>query len=330
MKQFKNTFAVTGSQSLLKAFKEELINIGHNWDNTNSNKEYNYILVNKHDTTYYHKNSAALPIYSLPRGWDKALQLASKTNEYNVGDYVKADSHSPLLNGCGVCPIGIWEITNDKSTNGLLHSSTEAINIITTRGIWRINDNIPLATEEEIKDYLIQKAIKKGVVLGKEYHYNIHNTISKIKIKAEDYILLNIKNKSNFSTVSMDYFKTITSNYVLCIGSINYDNIPVENCIVNTFTFGGKPVTITELITCVSITCDGVTGTLDELKAIKTFSDTTPPFKFGSEKLKRIDYNDGTYSDSRSELPTNIKIGCLTGTYKEICNIIDEGKLLSK
>jgi hypothetical protein len=90
MKKFKNRFAVTGSKSLLKAFKDELLAIGYKCKHNND--DVSFVICNDYGSTIangeYHTNSSkgelTTMLYTLPQDWDTALAAAKETVEENV------------------------------------------------------------------------------------------------------------------------------------------------------------------------------------------------------------------------------------------------------
>lgn len=98
MKKFKNKLAVTGSISLLKAFKEELVELGYNIKDSmfDHYTKYNYNLVtnwNDEDNkmsycTNGHSRIKANQQFILPQDWNKALQLAAEVEE-EIPEYVE-------------------------------------------------------------------------------------------------------------------------------------------------------------------------------------------------------------------------------------------------
>jgi hypothetical protein len=92
-KKFKNKFAVTGSKHLLKAFAEELEEIGY----TRSDRSHGmstYLEVNWHKSggemngKYSFSSSTNNVYYVLPQDYNKALELAKEVEEV-IPEYVK-------------------------------------------------------------------------------------------------------------------------------------------------------------------------------------------------------------------------------------------------
>lgn len=95
MKKFKNKIAVKGSKSLLKAFEEELLELGYisneQWNrNYRDNKVIDHIVSNLSGKGYeYHSSKGNAQIcYNLPQDWDRALELAAEV-ETEIPEYVK-------------------------------------------------------------------------------------------------------------------------------------------------------------------------------------------------------------------------------------------------
>ena len=98
MKKFKNDLYIEGSQSLLKAFAEEIEKLGWEYKNTmtsNCNpksfsKGINTLFCKKNEG-YYGQNYWTFENYSflhLPQDWNKAIALASEVVE-EIPEYVK-------------------------------------------------------------------------------------------------------------------------------------------------------------------------------------------------------------------------------------------------
>ena len=96
-----------------------------------------------------------------------------------------------------------------------------------------------------------------------------------------------------------------------------------------TLTFGGYDVTFEKVSSGVRITCNGETGTLSQMQKIFDFITGFPTFKFGSQRLEKIEFpNVNVHLDNLTEKPLNIKIGCIYGTWEEFCNILEAAKKL--
>ena len=142
------------------------------------------------------------------------------------------------------------------------------------------------------------------------------------------------KEKGNYSTFTHNWFDdNPNEKYQLGIRLKN-SGVMSPNCTLSKpkLTFGGHDVTFEKVTSGVRISCAGETGTLNQIEAIYNyFKPNSTYFKFGSQEIKRVDYTDGSwYLDAESDEPTNIKIGCTTGTWKEFYNILEEAKKIKK
>ena len=93
--------------------------------------------------------------------------------------------------------------------------------------------------------------------------------------------------------------------------------------------FGGYGVTFEKVTSGVRISCNGETGTFSQIQAIYNyFKPNSTYFKFGSQEVKGVKYADGSawHLDNESDNPTNIKIGCTTGTWEEFVAIHEKAK----
>src|SRR5690554_5438238 len=94
MKKFKNKLAVKGSKSLLKAFVEELKELGYEGDGISDRYDWvsniDTVLTNygkKIGNYGYHNHTAGSEsILILPQDWDKALKLAAEV-EKEIPEY---------------------------------------------------------------------------------------------------------------------------------------------------------------------------------------------------------------------------------------------------
>lgn len=94
-----------------------------------------------------------------------------------------------------------------------------------------------------------------------------------------------------------------------------------------TLQFGDYNVTFEKVTSGVRITCNGETGTFNQLDKIYKFATEETRFKFGSANIKSIEYDDGTeWTDDSSDTPVSITIGCTTGTWKEFVTIYEKAK----
>jgi hypothetical protein len=121
-KKFKNTFAVTGSKSLLKAFEEELEVLGYeickqscyktektivnNWRNNINKISYAVIGHPKIASVDHH--------FILPQDWNKALELAAEVEE-EIPEYIEA------TNNCSVYYIKgyVYKVLDTKNLSSV-------------------------------------------------------------------------------------------------------------------------------------------------------------------------------------------------------------------
>jgi hypothetical protein len=166
MKQFKNSISVTGSQSLLKAFAEELKVIGYKCSYEDPNKRIEHvqkwnphIWVNHNDscdvfnsgefTIADNRGSSIKTLLSLPSDWEKAIQLASeiKEEEFKVGDWI--------IGKTGMYPEKV-KLIEEIEGNRLCYDEWNGC----------LKEHARKATKEEIENHLIEEAQKKGFVKG--------------------------------------------------------------------------------------------------------------------------------------------------------------------
>jgi hypothetical protein len=112
-KKFKNQLGIKGSFSLLKAFSEELENIGykaHSKSNIDTARRYGIMQINQYGGNGIYGYWSNLDhmdcnptILFLPQDWNKALQLASETEEI-IPEYVECIVDS-AKNDCGTSNI---------------------------------------------------------------------------------------------------------------------------------------------------------------------------------------------------------------------------------
>jgi hypothetical protein len=96
-----------------------------------------------------------------------------------------------------------------------------------------------------------------------------------------------------------------------------------------TLQFGGYDVIFEKVTSGVRITCNGETGTFSQIASIYNyFKPNSTYFKFGSQEVKKITYGqNGSWNlENESDNPTEIKIGCTTGTWEEFTAIYEKAK----
>lgn len=175
MKNYKNYFSVKGSQSLLKAFAEELETLGYTFYRSFDTDQPNLLVIygnkgcNVVKNTYAHyeingDKSYGDQLLHLPQDWDEALRLASEEEviECKVGDWVitKKDSRSSQGSDVSGKPVKIRNLDSSTCTSEMDYFHIKD----SYGGIWLI-DIERFATEVEIEEYLIKEArskFKKG------------------------------------------------------------------------------------------------------------------------------------------------------------------------
>ena len=97
-------------------------------------------------------------------------------------------------------------------------------------------------------------------------------------------------------------------------------------------TFGNNKVTLEKVCSGIKIICGDEAGTLSQMEQIYKFATVEKnKYKFGSQLLKNIEYDDDTsWNIKHSQQPTELTIGCTTGTWEEFMEILTEAKKLNK
>lgn len=189
---------------------------------------------------------------------------------------------------------------------------------------WEYGVHFRKATKEEILKYLQVEFTKTTDI----------DVDSKVTINAVEngYYDSRLKewNESNhfYGNRKVISFELIYDRLVVKVSNTTSNiYIAVEALQKANLTFGGCNVTFEKIISGVKITCNGETGTLSQMQKIYDFITEFPTFKFGSQRLERIDFPDvNVHFDDLQVLPDSIKIGCIIGTWKEFCNILEEAK----
>jgi hypothetical protein len=198
---------------------------------------------------------------------------------------------------------------------------------------WQVDD-VRKATNDEILEYLLKGANKKGFKVGSKVK-TAHTKPSTL----EEFTLIT---KNNYTGGSLTCKEEFISNGIHLAVSFSSFLYPISEVkLVPSITFGGKEVTL-EYRTdrtphYVGVVCSGVKGSLDELIAIKS-----EILEYMSQKklsFGNVEFNHfiGLRADIRLDSCSlriidgdGVKIGCTTGTWKELCNIITEGEKLLK
>lgn len=185
--KYKNYFSVTGPESLLIVFSEELKKLGYVPSDHSGEPEEFLTIYGKSakyegkmdDNKYcYHPFSYGNECLNLPENWNRALQLASEETSpmYKKGDWVitKEDSESLLGQDLAGTPIKIKNISHE-SKHGASFKGVFNEEYI---GMW-MHDIERYATETEIKNYLVEECDKR---------FNAGDSINGLKDEKEFYV----------------------------------------------------------------------------------------------------------------------------------------------
>ena len=125
MKKFKNSFVVTGSIPLLKAFISEALNLGWTSDepwNTDHPLQGNMKYIEFVEGIYYYHNHDCSPtiLYTLPNNWSEVLKLASEVEEevVKVPEYVKCTKNGLFVSLTDVVKESIWKTDTKGYSQG--------------------------------------------------------------------------------------------------------------------------------------------------------------------------------------------------------------------
>jgi len=327
MKKFKNSLNVRGSNSLLKAFIEELEKLEYKQNKSNNSLEiiesvvtYRlgvYNLFNNFNNGYGGDN---VQLLNLPQDWNKALELAAELEKQEPDLYTDEDL---------VYLDGKKEELFIGDTYYYIHkgsSSIEKSSIV--KDFYKHPTVTRFKTEQAAKDYIsLQKAIKEsGLKVGDKFfgqgkYFGLSTDVPKFMDALGTFKSLNCYIKS---------FRIIENKP--CLIS-DYWAIILNTIVSDKLTFGGNEVTLKKENNTVLITCKGVTGTYEELLEISVnYIDFKSKYncKFGTERLKLFTINNNEVEPELSEVldDDSITIGCTTGTVKEFRNILKECKLL--
>lgn len=196
------------------------------------------------------------------------------------------------------------------------------------KSAWEYSVHFRKATKEEILKHLQTEFTKRtGIDVGSEVTINtVEDACYDSKLKGWYMSTLFCGNRkvTSFDLIDDELVVKIsstTSNIFIAVEALQKANL----------TFGGCNVTFEKVTSGVRITCAGETGTLNQMEQIFNFIITFPTFKFGSQRLEKIEFPSvNVHLDDLQMLPDSIKIGCIIGTWKEFCNILDEARKLNK
>jgi hypothetical protein len=200
MKQFKNSFVVTGIPELLIAFHDLMIKEGHA-DNVEWNKLHNPSMDCNYLKMYcysgivqYHNHDCDLPTYKLPKQWEEAYKLGIEVvgDKFKVGDWVqlvKIDNSNCIITD----PMRIANI-DDYNMN--IHP------------LFCYNYKYRLATPEEIKAHLIKVLESKGIVEGSKI-IGVRDVEIGECLGSEDKILMKYNKNINIKVFYIKYYPNI-------------------------------------------------------------------------------------------------------------------------
>jgi len=242
-----------------------------------------YIRIANNNWGYYSTSNSYI-IYNLPSQWNKAVEAIKKLSvNPKEGDWVWVKEKKALV-----------RYTNGKYTIGFGygHNWVTKFNIANCE---RFNQTITKATSKEIEEFLSEKY---NIIVGEKLNVGgLFATVKEIAIR-NDLPMFKIGNGTWISLLEYSEGKT--------------------------YTFGGKKV----IVDGEKVICSEIEGTMDQVRAI-----VKNPFSgkyFGPMKCTGITAKHPhsvyfAYSEDYLTLCPemyNVRIGCLTGTYQELLNII--------
>lgn len=200
------------------------------------------------------------------------------------------------------------------------------------KSAWEYGVHFRKATTEEILKHLQVEFTK---ITGIDVGSNVQETskMGIISYGEVEKFFLHVKGEGtgDYSTHTHNWFDdNPNEKYQLGI-RLKGHGVMSPNCTLSKpkLTFGGYDVIFEKVTSGVRITCAGETGTLSQMEQIFNFITTFPTFKFGSQRLEKIEFPSvNVHLDDLTEKPLNIKIGCTTGSFEDFIKILEYGKNL--
>jgi hypothetical protein len=325
-KKFKNKFAVTGSKHLLKAFAEELKEIGYISEGIINHGIYP-LIVNEgveYDNgafTSWPNSLNSIPTYKLDKEWNKALELAKEVEEV-IPEYVKIRSDiatfaSTTSRWSKDEPNKVYKVIDFKK------SPTKDFKCYYVgESICLIPDDVIPATKEE---YVIQQIPEYVKCLESYFDQYTKGKIYKNDLKkssVNQYVTLeddlgsqNGWNPDMFTPSTKEEYEAQFKLY-----------------------FGDKEVRIHKKSTgfkesVINVECAGEVGTLEQVQAIVDYVEfnKNKSFKFGSKDIA-ISHSQTRVSMSKplkfTDEELKFIIGCQTGTLAQAKKILEAGNKL--
>lgn len=181
-------------------------------------------------------------------------------------------------------------------------------------------ENITKATNKEIVDHLTKEAEKRGYKIGQSIEplWIISNDKWKIRGMSESSYNSEFTFTSyNLTIYDVFYYK---GQAIYCNG--NWAKIIEQE---PKLTFGGKTVELHKIEDFISIRCEGVVGTYEELKDIYKALQPNPRYTFGTKLVEKVTFSDDkswVYGECKDK-PETVQIGCTTGKFDELKVIIE-------
>lgn len=225
MKKFKNNINVKGFGRHIEAFIGDLITLGYEDLPGNITRAH---IINKEEILFVYKTGKfssmhmdnSHPTYTLPDQWSEALKAAAEVEEeaYKEGDWVLANGYDIVREGNGFSGRVFSKLyppnmDGKKTTSGMLPGEAEFC--VFAQGRFRniLKSHIERkATEEEIKNHLIEEANKKGFVVGARFRHaaGFEYTIEGFKLITDD------ATDTTGSELTSAHFKTHGIHLAIC------------------------------------------------------------------------------------------------------------------
>jgi hypothetical protein len=185
------------------------------------------------------------------------------------------------------------------------------------------------ATKEEILNHLQKEFTDRtGITIGS--HVEVINSISE-GVYSDNTSTWYLTNSFLSSIRIVRKFKLSNKNTLLIneSGSISYIWVSSEAVKLETpkLPFGGDKVILKKTTSGIRIICNGEVGTLNQLEKIYDYI-TNTTLKFGQQPIDSFQfYGRNIYL---GHIPSYINIGCITGTWREFMNVLEEARKLNE
>jgi hypothetical protein len=309
-KKFKNKFAVTGSKHLLKAFAEELKEIGYFIKmHKPSGDTYSRLSIYDDGEILYSENAYRFIEYKLPQDYNKALELAKEVEEV-IPEYVKCIKDACPITKGDVCKV---------SSKGIIQSDK-----------YKFPDVWHDYTLDEIKNYFIP-ATKEEYVIQQIPEY-----VKCLEGYFDQYTKGKIY-KNDLKKSSVNQYVTLEDD----LGSQNGWNPDMftpstkeEYEAQFKLYFGDKEVKLKKSFGHIEVACYGEVGTLEQVQDIVDYVERlVKPLKFGNRDLLNVRSADNfinipKYSSDYKDGEIEFKLGCTYGSLAQAKKILEAGNKL--